>query len=738
MSTGGQGDCLDELAELCGLESQYYDNAGGLHVASRETKTALLTAMGLPARDPEAVAREAGVRRGRPWTILVEPVQVLSPTNGTAWPCIHVPLPPDGNPAGLEIEAEVIDEFGRVQALSLPGRDCRLEASRSWDERLYGRLRLPLPDPLSWGYYRLRAEVQGEGCRISGEGRLICAPAEVYQPPALEAGGRFWGLTVPLYAINSRANTGIGDLGDLGRLAAWSGSLGAGMLGLNPLHHPGVHLQDNVSPYYPISRLYKNPLYLALELVPELAACPAALGLLQSVEFQAERLRLQSSPRVDYPAVQALKRRVWQALFDTFVELHGFPESPNTDRGHDFARFCESQGESLRQFATFVALSEFWQEQGLPYHSWQDWPTVYQRPETPAVAEFAAAHPREVGLQLYLQWLLQEQLAQASAVADQAGLPLGLYFDLAVGTGGGGFDTWANPGLFALTADIGAPPDDFNPLGQNWGLTPLIPEWLRDTGYRYVRDMIRQNCCCGGLLRLDHVMGLFRLFWIPRGESPAAGAYVHYPWPEMLAVVALESHRQQVLIIGEDLGTVPPYVREELARERIFSTRLFYFERTWEGAFIPAANYPEKAATAVTTHDLPTLAGYWAGRDLEVREELHLYPTPESATAAREHREADKHKMAALFFPQEADELALLPELPEQLRWRVLEFLAQTPCRLALVSLEDIFGWLDQQNLPGTVDEYPNWRLKLVSLLEEIMPAREPQVLAEIMRRSGR
>ncbi len=730
---------LAELAAHCGIEPHYTDNAGRPHLTSRETTVALLTAMGLAVHDPEDLRREVELRRARPWTTLVPPVQVLSPVWGAASLAVCLPLPESAGLAGLEIIGQLRDEGGDIRDFWVRGEDCLLEDTRPLNGRLYGRLRLPPLAPLPWGYYHLQVEIRGDHGPLTGEGLLISAPDTAFVPEVMTPEARFWGLTVPLYALRSRTNWGIGDLGDLAALAAWSGEhLGAAVLGVNPLHHPGVHLHDNVSPYYPISRLYKNPLYLDLTAVPELDRCPAARDILGSPAFQEARRLLQTAPRVDYPAVYALKRRVWSALYDTFAALHGPLEAPVTPRGQDFARYCRQQNASLGQFAVFTALCEHFQDQGLPYHSWHDWPAVYHTPDADAVRRFAAAHSREVELQLYLQWLLQEQLEQASAAAARAGMPLGLYFDLAVGIGAGGCDTWAHPGLFALTADIGAPPDDFNPLGQNWGLSPLIPERLRATGYRYLRDMIRQNSSGGAVLRLDHVMGLFRLFWIPRGQDPTAGAYVRYDWRELLAVVALESHRQRVLIIGEDLGTVPPFVRTELGRAQVLSTRLFYFERTPEGGFAPPDHYPEMAAAAVTTHDLPTLAGFWAGRDLATREQLRLYPSPASAAAARAHREQDKRLLAALFFPQQAAALALLPDLTPELRWRLLEFLAGTPCRLVLVSLEEVFGWLDQQNLPGTVDAYPNWRLKLPLLLEDICAAPDPHTLAALMRRVGR
>ncbi len=357
------------------------------------------------------------------------------------------------------------------------------------------------------------------------------------------------------------------------------------------------------------------------------------------------------------------------------------------------------------------------------------------------MAEFAGSHERQLLLHAYAQWLLAGQLQETQVEARTQNLSLGLYLDLAVGVNPGGFDTWANQDLFALSIDIGAPPDEFSPLGQNWGLAPLLPQQLRGQGYRYFIQMLRHNCPPEGALRIDHVMGLFRLYWIPRGASPAQGAYIRYPAEEMLKIVALESFRSQTAVIGEDLGTVAPYIREQLTEYRVLSTRLFYFERQGNGAFSQAAHYPDWALASVTTHDLPTLAGFWQGRDIHTRQQLNLFPDAQAVDRAWDDRRRAKAAIIALLREKDwlnqetAEAFSAQAEMPEQVKWGVIAHMAQTPCRLVLLSLEDIFGWLDQQNLPGTKDEYPNWRLKLPLLLEEMANAPEPKQVAEIMRR---
>jgi 4-alpha-glucanotransferase len=572
---------------------------------------------------------------------------------------------------------------------------------------------------------------------------IIIAPDRVYMPEILTK-ERLWGINLPLYAVRSPHNWGIGDCGDLQRFLALGSKLKADIIGLNPLHHLGVHLQDSISPYYPTSRCYPSPLYLDLNLVPEMSACPEAQDYLARPEIQAKIAILRQSPQVNYPEVARLKSTVLAELWNTFKKNHGGPGAPRTERGREFAVFLDQQGESLRRFATFLALSEYWQAQEKAYLTWKDWPAAHHDPAGPAVAEFAHSHERQLLCHMYAQWLLADQLQATAAEAKDRNLSLGLYFDLAVGVNPGGFDTWANQDLFALGIDIGAPPDDFSPLGQNWGLAPLLPHQLRAQGYRYFIQMLRQNCPSGGALRIDHVMGLFRLFWIPRGASPAQGAYIRYPAGEMLKIVALESVRQRTAVIGEDLGTVAPYIREQLTEYQVLSTRLFYFERQGNGAFCQAAQYPDWALASITTHDLPTLAGFWQGRDIQVRQQLNLFPDTQGVERTRDDRRRAKTAIIDLlrdkgWLNQEsAEALSAQSELPEQVKWGVIAHLAQTPCCLVLLSLEDIFGWLDQQNLPGTKDEYPNWRLKLPLRLDEIAQAPEPEQAAQIMNRFRR
>lgn len=709
------------LGGLCGITPEYRDNFGQRHPTSQATYRALLTAMRVPWEYPERLDREVARRRLGPWRALLEPVQVVAPENGPGRLVLRVRHPTSEPPPTLEVHGEIVSESG-----SRFNWETRLSNPAALEMRqvrgyFRSKLSLLLPQDLELGYYDLALRLRAGGREEAGRTRLIVAPDRAYCPEELTAPHRLWGLNVPLYALRSATDWGLGDFGDLRALLQWAGALGAAFVGVNPLHAPAGTPNADPSPYAPASRLFLNFLYLNLEEVPELAACPAAQAFLASSEFQAARARLQRAPLVVYGDVYRLKRKVLKLLYRTFTELHGVPETSGTARGREFAAFLAARGESLQKFGRYCALADSFRQ-----GDWRRWPEPYQDPAGPVVADFAASHLPEIRAHQYAQWLAATQLVGICRQARDQGLPFTLYEDLALGASPGGYDTWAHQELFAAAAALGAPPDAFNPKGQNWGLPPLIPERLRESGYQLFIESLRANLPPGGMLRLDHVMGLFRLLWIPQGRKAAHGAYVNYPARELLAILALESVRRRALIIGEDLGTVPDYIRRELAQTGILSYRVFYFERDGENRFLAPEAYPAMAMATVTTHDLPTLTGYCQGRDLALKQELKLYATPPMAETDARNREQDRRLLA-----QALEHRGLLPagvgaatyagdSCPRELRTAVLEYLAQSPAALLEVRLEEIFGLVEQQNLPGTHKKHPNWRRKFPLTLKQM------------------
>jgi 4-alpha-glucanotransferase len=720
------------LGSLCGITSQYWDNFGCRHRTSQATYRGLLSAMGVPWEDPEGLDREIARRRLGSWGALLEPVQQIKPAPALAGATMRLWFPGPEPPAAVDVLAEMVSETG---------------APYRWERRLQvaGRLkihavpggfrvavRLPLPADLELGYYDLSLKVRSGGREESGHTRLIAAPAQAYAPAWLEEGRRAWGFNLPLYALRSRTNWGVGDFADLMEVVRWAGPLGAAFVGVNPLHAVGGRATADPSPYSPTSRIFLNVLFLSLETAPEMAACRQAQDLVASPEFQAAKASLAAAALVSYEEVRGLKHPVLKLLYETFCSAHGDAEaSPRSVRGQEFAQFVAAGGESLARFGQFSALGDHLQQ-----GDWRRWPGPYQHPESPAVAEFAREHGNEVRFYQYGQWLAATQLGQVCQEAQNQGLPFTLYEDLALGASPGGFDTWAYQELFARGPAIGAPPDAFNPQGQNWGLPPLIPERLRASGYQLFIDTLRANLPPGGMLRMDHVMGLFRLLWIPHGMAAARGAYVNYPARELLAILALESVRRRALIIGEDLGTVPPRIRRELGKSGVFSYRVFYFEREGNRHFLAPEAYPSRAMATVTTHDLPTLTGFWQGHDLALKRTLNLYPEARLAEADAADRELDRRLLL-----EDLEHRGVLGEgvvskseagdpCPLELREAILEYLAQSAAALMEVRLEEVFGVAEQQNLPGTRQEHPNWRVKLPLTLDQMEQSPEPARLA--------
>jgi len=726
------------LGCLCGITAAYWDNFGQRHPTSQATYRALLTAMGVPWEDPERLDRELAARHLGPWRWLLAPVQAVFPSPGPGRLQVRpwtAALPSQG---AYGAQVRMVSEQGEERTFETCLEPAPGAPVRAVGDGFRVGLELPLPGDLELGYYELHLEVWRGDYRESGRTRLIVAPAQAYVPEWLAAGGRVWGVNLPLYALRGHRDWGIGDFALLSEMTRWAGDLGAAFVGVNPLHAAAGHDQPAPSPYSPTSRLFRNILYLHLEGVPELTACRAAQELIAGPEFREAQARWQQARLVAHGEVYRWKRQVLDLLYQTFCDLHGQPESARTARGQEFARYLAAKGELLWQFGQFCALGDY-----CGGGDWRRWPGAYQHPGSPAVADFSREQLRNLRLYQYGQWLLEAQLAAVCRQARDQGLAFTLYEDLALGASPGGFDTWARRHLFAPEAAMGAPPDAFSPGGQNWGLPPLIPERLRQTGYQFFIDTLRANAPPGGMLRLDHVMGLFRLLWIPPGMAPGDGAYVTYPARELLAILALESVRRRTVIIGEDLGTVPPHIRRDLARAKVLSYRVFYFERGRDHQFLAPEDYPALALATVTTHDLPTLAGFWEGRDLALRRDLHLYPQPQQAAADLAARAQDRQLLVAALhrrglLAERPDTAAPVP-CPQAVRYGVLEYLSETPAALLEVRLEEIFGVTEQQNLPGTVSEHPNWRVRLPRTLAEMRQGPEAaQVAARLNRHRGR
>ncbi len=431
-------------------------------------------------------------------------------------------------------------------------------------------------------------------------------------------------------------------------------------------------------------------------------------------------------------------------IFSEFESIHlsvqpeglGF----KTPRGKAFLQFVQSEGEALEAYAVFLALREFMHRRDPSCWDWQEWPVAYRRPDSPEVGVFKDAQASRVRFHQFVQWVLHEELDQLEDRARRRGLALGLYHDLALGSDRSGSDAWMFQDVLALGADCGCPPDAFARDGQNWGLPPVIPFRLREGAYRMFIAMVRKGLRYGGALRLDHVMGLFRLFWIPRGLPASAGAYVEYPWEDLLAILALESVRHQAVIVGEDLGTVPEWIREKLAAAQVLSYKVLYFERKWDGAWKSPSDYAAQSMAVVTTHDLPTLTAFWSGADIDLRRSLGLFPDEASWKEAVQARHADRQRLldalrAEGLWPEPGAEDGKAPDtMTAGLSRAIHAFLARTPSWLTLVTLEDLIGQVTQVNVPGTVEQHPNWSRKIASSLDVLRLNASIRTVTEVLR----
>ncbi len=722
---------LDRLCAICGIEPEYYDIWGKRHEVSPATAQALLASMGVSARHDASVAAALAERETRSWRRVLPPVRVVRANAASEVP---ITLPSGG--AGRRLRWSLIPEQGEARAGELRAADLRPLEERDLDGARLARGAFTLPRDLAPGYYRFEL-LSADGAALEhARLRLIVAPQRCYQPDAFAGDGRVWGPAVQLYAVRSRRNWGIGDFSDLRTLIGTCAELRADILGVNPLHALYPHNPQHASPYSPSSRLFLNVLYIDVEALPEFTACERAQQLARSPELQHRLRTIRDAGQVDYAGVADAKFAVLERLYEHFCQ-HELAR--DTERGRAFRAFQREHGMPLYRHALFEALQEHFHRTDPEIHGWRQWPEGYRDPESPEVAAFAAANHHRVEFFQYLQWHADRQLAAAGRRALELRLDVGLYGDLAVSVDRAGAEAWANQRLYAGGVSVGAPPDEFNLKGQDWGLPPWVPDALTESAYEPFIALLRANMRHTGALRIDHVMGLMRLFWIPEGMTPADGAYVHYPFADLLGILALESQRNRCLVIGEDLGTVPEEARAALAPLGVLSYRLFYFEKSAKGEFRPPSEYPRQALAAVSTHDLPTLAAFWEGRDLRERAELGLFPTE----ALREQQILGRAEdRARLLFALEREKLlpegvttdpASTPAMSAALARALHLYLARSPAQVMIVQLEDVLRQLEQVNLPGTTTERPNWRYKLALDLEELAGDARLRELAAVL-----
>jgi 4-alpha-glucanotransferase len=596
----------------------------------------------------------------------------------------------------------VSDDRGTVKAGTLPLRDMPVVRFVQRGGTTYDTRRVTFPFNVTASAYRVTLDVRTYGHAGID---VVVAPPRAYLPPV----ERMWGLAVQLYTLRSQRNWGIGDFGDLERICRIAGDAGASLVGINPLHASHRSDPEAASPYAPTSRRFLNWLAIDIEALPE-AADPDVQHYLASVSDDLRALRMKSF--VDYTGVAMVKA---PALKLCFAALSG-------TRTEAFGTYVTAGGEELRRFAIHEVLVARYGRNAA------NWPATLRAGDGDAIAGFAREEPRAIEFSMYLQWCASEQLDRVAAAAREHGVTL--YRDLAVGVESGGAEAWGATD-YVMTASVGAPPDLLNTVGQDWGLPPLSPVTLERDAYAAFAGLLADNMRDAGALRIDHAMSLMRLFWIPRGGRPAEGAYVNYPFDDLLAIVARESARAHCMVIGEDLGTVPSGFRDKMTANNILSYRILLFERDGNGAFLPPEAYPELALAATGTHDLPPLAGWLEGDDIGLHERLRLIDG-ETARQTREAREAGVAQLRAALVA--SGDLRELEPDTDALVLGAYRYLARSPARIVMLQIEDAIGERTPVNIPGTNLEYPNWRRKLRDDLDTIETGGRFERFASVLR----
>jgi 4-alpha-glucanotransferase len=674
---------LAQAAALWGVEAEYWDIFGERHVASGALLERILKSLGVDTSSEAALQNAVAARKAAEASRLLPHTIVVTQSERR----VMIRRPPGTDSMPVEVSIE-IEDGAAVMAQADAGES-------SFD----------LPD-LPLGYYGITAVCGG----VTTHAALIIGPDRAWQPPVERAGG----VAVSLYGLRSARNWGAGDFTDLEVFLKWAASAGAGFVSLNPLHAIANRAPYNTSPYLPDSVLYRNFIYLDVERLPEFDRCSWAQHLRHSPSIESEINELRAAPYVEYERVARLKRVFLKLLFRTFLRDGGA-----TDQR--FREYLVQEGEPLRLFATHAALDEAMHARDRNVWNWSGWPDEFQDPTSAEVAEFAGSHWRCILFYQWVQWRIDRQLERAQATALRLGMPIGLYHDLALAVDKFGADVWAYRRFFVDGCRVGAPPDGFSPKGQDWGFPPPNSIAHFEDGYRLLSAAIRKNSRHGGALRIDHVMRFFRLYWIPNDMDATQGTYVTDRYEDLIRVLALESVHNRTVIVGEDLGTVPDIAREMLARFGILSYRLFYFERDNAGRFLRPDAYPAQALVSVSTHDLPTLAGFWAARDVEARRDAGILSDDALYHHLLAEREREKQNMVQVL--RECGLLAPDADCSSfngDLHHAITGFLARTPSRLFVLNQEDIFKDAEQQNLPATTSEYPNWRHKMKYALEEL------------------
>jgi (1->4)-alpha-D-glucan 1-alpha-D-glucosylmutase len=722
---------IDILSEKVGIIPEYYDKSTKqMIVSSTQTKAALLEAMGIKVKTREDVLDAIKRVEFAKYNSIVEPVYVFRT---------------DGFPISIDINInqkiqetlvcwECVEENGQVTSGCVNLEEMDVVDVKKIDSEKFEKRKLILPIKPPIGYHDLKISFGSE----ESKSKLIIVPVKTFMPESMKEHDKVWGIPVQLYALRSKKNWGIGDFSDLIKFIEIASDAGAGVIGLNPINVLCLDNPEAASPYSSNSRIFKNPLYIAVEEVEEYQTSEKIKEYVSSEDFKAKLKAVRQSMVVKYREVAELKMNAFRLMYAEFKSNY-YSGTELSNRAKSFEDFCESKGEILHNLAVYQMLTVYMKKK-FDVDGWRNWPMDFHNPKNRMVKELAREFADEIKFYKYLQWIADGQFAKAGLACWKSNMSIGLYEDLAVGVNYQSSETWSSQSLFLENVTVGAPPDKFNPKGQGWGLAGFCPYAMKKDAYQFFRRILQSNMRRSGALRVDHVMGLLRLYLIPEGEK---GSYVSYPQDDLYGIIALESHRHSCVIVGEDLGTVPKGFRDEMHSRGIMSLKMLWGEREKDGSFKSPKDSQKLAAIGAGTHDLPTLHAMWKGADIELFSDYDLFRTPEDKEKAIKDRVKERTwLLEALeregFAPKDSSlegDLTSGKLVPKWLSVAVYSFMASSNCHIALVQLEDILGQVRQMNLPGTDMEYPNWRHKNKVSIETLATDERFVAVAEAMRK---
>lgn len=726
-----QKGTLDDLCQKLGIQLTYTDTCKGVEQKTdTKSKKAICKSMGYPADTKNDVLKSLSKLRLEefqnfvPFTRVVQEWELKPFTVELVVPQAHE----NSVLSWVLTTQDGTSSSGQINLIESDLLDTQIVAGKKYQKR---RVRFILDTPI--GYHSLSFLIDGKKPQSNNQTKLIVVPQKCFMHDELQYGRRIWGFPVQLYAINSTHNWGIGDFTDLNNLIPVAEKFGASLIGINPINALFSDDPKDASPYYSSSRIFLNPLYIDLDAAPEAAECLPYTHYKNSPRFIEIFKYAKSSDMVEYPYVAEMKYTALGFLFDTFKAVHlNEKYEPLTARGEAFKEFCDYFGEKLTNFATFQTMRNVRVANGKSQGCWWEWEKGYQTPKSEKIAAFQQKYQDSIMFIKYQQFLAFEQYQTIGDEYGKSAMQIGLYTDLPVGVGKNSAEVWSNQDVFLPELNVGAPPDSFNKKGQDWSLAGFNPKTLSKTGYDLFIRIIRAVMNKAGAVRIDHAFGLQRLFLRP---DKGAGAYLTYPFKDMMGIIALESHRQKCMVIAEDLGTAPYGFSAQLRESNVLSFGIFHWNRN-ENGLIPPSDYPHNYLIASGTHDLPTYTALWKGADLALSKKMKLINTEQYKNHLL-NRKTERYQFLTAFISQgmsvpgceriEGSEDAKCQNMSELMSgekvpsWFIpntYAYLARTNAMILLVRIEDIVEQEEQINLPGTYLQYPNWRYKLPVLLE--------------------